>query len=321
VGGQGEDSITMTGNNNIAYGEGDNDTMTSVGDNTYLNGNDGNDHIASAGNDSTLWGGAGNDILVAVGNANYLGGESGDDILVAGGAGALALAQVDEGFAQALQQTIGNTEGVTLDGGDGNDTLIGSFGNDTLIGGEGADTFIYNMGEGLDTIVGGAGDVLEIQGGLLGDITDDLGGVDFASAANKNSIEAFLSTTEDGSSASITFSQFNGSIFETIGRVDFDLEAGEMIETIRVGELEYNAADMFESAYVTSDFVQNLLDNSYENLVDMDAMSDQLETALDVAIDEGGQTDFGDAVAVADAFAQIDELANGEGVQNSVSLA
>jgi hypothetical protein len=212
---------------------------------------------------------------------------------------------------QTLQQTIGNTEGITLNGGDGNDTLIGGFGNDTLIGGEGADTFIYNIGEGLDTIVGGAGDVLEIQGGLLGDITNDLGGVDFAGgAANFSSIEAFLSTTEDGSSASITFSQFNGSIFETVGKVNFDLEAGEMIETIRVGELEYNVADLFEGAYVTNDYIQNLMDNSYENSVDLDTMSDRLETALDVAIDEGAQTDFGDAVAVTDAFAQIDELAN-----------
>ncbi|MBT3700080.1 MAG: hypothetical protein HOE62_03525 [Alphaproteobacteria bacterium] len=42
-------------------------------------------------------------------------GGAGDDILVTSGAGALALAQVDEGFAQALYQSIGNADGSNLD--------------------------------------------------------------------------------------------------------------------------------------------------------------------------------------------------------------
>ncbi len=60
-----------------------------------------------------------------------------------------------------------NVIGLTLNGGDGNDTLIGSAGNDTIIGGRGNDvalmgagddTFVWNPGDGSDTVEGQGGD-------------------------------------------------------------------------------------------------------------------------------------------------------------------
>ena len=59
-----------------------------------------------------------------------------------------------------------NLIGLTLNGGDGNDTIIGSPGNDRVTGGAGNDmamlgagddTFVWNLGDGSDVVDGGAG--------------------------------------------------------------------------------------------------------------------------------------------------------------------
>jgi Ca2+-binding RTX toxin-like protein len=72
--------------------------------------------------------------------------------------------------------------GLTLNGGDGDDTLIGSAGNDLIIGGRGSDvafmgagddTFVWNPGDGSDVVEGQGGhDTLQFNGANVGENID-----------------------------------------------------------------------------------------------------------------------------------------------------
>jgi len=141
---------------------------------TRVDAGDGNDTVTSTGNnDDIIDGGAGDDTMSGgEGNDHYYVDSSGDLVIESQNAGTDTItSSVDYTLAanvenltlanQALIGTgnwlanriVGNGEDNTLIGLDGNDTLFGGAGNDILIGGEGSDVYSWVRGDGNDTVI------------------------------------------------------------------------------------------------------------------------------------------------------------------------
>ena len=169
IGGDGDDSIDVSGNNNASLtGGAGNDIMSATGFNEYLSGGDGNDTLslqtygggAAAGDraNSTLVGGEGNDSLFAlsVTSPSWLNGGAGNDILVSGNSSDTLIGGAGNDLYVGSEgaDTLGRTPEVGGGARAGNDTLYGFKGADSLIGIVGTfDGFYYTgPGEGGDTI-------------------------------------------------------------------------------------------------------------------------------------------------------------------------
>ncbi|GAA3794475.1 hypothetical protein GCM10022403_030450 [Streptomyces coacervatus] len=83
-GGDGSDTITASGGDNIVQGGAGNDTLHGGSGAQYLSGDDGNDTITGGTNDDTLYGGKGNDVLYGNSGNDKLYGNSGNDKLYGG---------------------------------------------------------------------------------------------------------------------------------------------------------------------------------------------------------------------------------------------
>jgi Ca2+-binding RTX toxin-like protein len=179
-GGDGNDTLTGTTDDDRLFGESGNDNLTGLTGNDYLDGGTGNDKLSGwAGND-TLVGGEGDD---------ELNGNEGNDSLDGG---------------------VGNDG---LNGGDGNDQITGGVGNDVITTGDGTDTvygddgddwvnsyfnkttewFYYQYtgsavifgGIGNDTLTGNTGDD-KIYGESGNDRIDGLAGNDYIEGGTGN---------------------------------------------------------------------------------------------------------------------------------------
>ena len=130
-----------------------------------LNGGDGNDSITGTTNDDTidggagidtLLGGAGNDTIFGGNEADIINGQAGDDSVFGGDGndvigGGLGNDVIRAGLGQDIVN--GNEGADTLIGDDGRDTISGGAGNDSIDGGLGADSL--SGGDDNDTIDGG----------------------------------------------------------------------------------------------------------------------------------------------------------------------
>jgi len=143
VGGTDTQALTVTVINvagtTLAGGNG-NQTLTGTNEEDVISGGNGNEVLNGGGGNDTILGGNGNDILNG-GDGNDAGsGGNGNDVLNGGGGD-----DTDSG---------GNGDDI-LNGGSGDDMGIGGNGNDILDGGEGDD--ILNGGNGIDILIGGTG--------------------------------------------------------------------------------------------------------------------------------------------------------------------
>ncbi len=205
LGTSGADTVSIaTSNSGSAYlnGGGGNDTLTVTGTagSNYIDGGAGDDTLTTSANASdTLVGGAGNDELVVAGGSNgssmvLLGGDGTDTVTVSSTFNqnsndflvGVEVVRAQTGSASINIELIGQAEGVTLQGNDGDNTLrssstgastiTGAGGNDLLAGGSAGDSL--NGGTGNDTLESGSGaDTLE---GGTGIDTFRLGGGDNA---------------------------------------------------------------------------------------------------------------------------------------------
>ena len=156
-GGDGEDYLSVAGDNNTLDGGNDNDTLVVVnGTNNKLSGGAGNDTLQIlAGDNNELHGNEGDDILTGGRGADTLYGNEGNDELH-GGAGNDTLyggTENDILYGDAGNDALyGGAGNDTLYGGAGNNTLNGGAGDDILYGGKYPDTFIFAAGEGNDII-------------------------------------------------------------------------------------------------------------------------------------------------------------------------
>lgn len=137
-----------------------------------LTGTDGADLLFGRGGADTLLGGDGDDLFVYATPAQFAEGESidggaGTDTVLFTGTGTLVLGAGITGVEQAAVTNAGGagldasalTDGITLQGGAGNDTLTGGAGADTILGGDGDDLVVYAGGTlaAADEIDGGSG--------------------------------------------------------------------------------------------------------------------------------------------------------------------
>lgn len=215
TGGQGDDTIhgsdgddTLIGGNgnDFFFGGLGNDRADGSGGNDSLHGEAGNDVLNGGDGSDVLTGGLGNDALNGDSGADTLTGGDGRDSLAGGsGTGDLLFEEIDGvatltnssltaasgsdrlsgferilivgGFGNDSINASASTIGVTLDGGEGNDTLKGGSGNDLLLAGDGDD--VLTGGTGNDELDGGEGNdrLLEIANANLTLTTATLAGV------------------------------------------------------------------------------------------------------------------------------------------------
>ncbi len=145
IGGEGNDLLYGTKENDILVGKKGNDTIYGDFGDDLIKGGAGNDFLYGEEGNDTLRGGEGNDILFGGRGADLLMGGEGDDHIHGDGQGS-------DGEGEDRGDTIFGCEGNDiisghigdnqLFGGIGNDTLVGGInGNETLMGEEGADVF------------------------------------------------------------------------------------------------------------------------------------------------------------------------------------
>jgi Ca2+-binding RTX toxin-like protein len=150
-GGDGNDTLNATDQNDILEGGAGTDTLNGAAGNDTLTGNDGDD---------TFNGETGNDYMFASsstdGNDTFNGGIGADTVDYGAVSAALTLS-IDNTANDGVSGETDNvkTDIETLIGGSGNDTITGSANGDTLKGGDGNDT-MYGGG-GDDDMYGGAG--------------------------------------------------------------------------------------------------------------------------------------------------------------------
>lgn len=146
------------------------------GGNDTLNGDGGHDALPGGEGADTYDAGAGDDTIYADQNDLSIDGGTGLDQVILQATGnatvPLTLDNVEVVFGSQFDDYIvvgSATQGVTMHGGDGNDSLVGGgfgdtlygeAGNDMLLGGAGTDTL--DGGAGTDMLVGGTGDDLYV---------------------------------------------------------------------------------------------------------------------------------------------------------------
>ena len=131
----GNDRVVLSETQNIRvafFGGNGDDSITGSGQADDIRGGNGGDDLRGRARDDELAGGSGNDVLA---------GGMGDDTLVGGlGRDTLAGARGDDALAAGTRDDM-------LIGGTGRDTLAGGWGDDALAGGIGADTLIGGLGD------------------------------------------------------------------------------------------------------------------------------------------------------------------------------
>jgi Ca2+-binding RTX toxin-like protein len=192
LGRKGNDTITLLGASDRAFGGDGNDSITLSGTSETANGDAGDDHIIATGNLDNANGGEGNDTIDLKGGNGLAHGDAGDDIINA-----------------TLE-----TSASTLDGGAGNDMLTGGNSSDQLHGGAGndilkdstgaasaADRDIFLPGLGTDTVTGDGNDTLSYADLAVG-VTVDVAAGTASGTGVATSFSGILSVT--GSSAGDT---------------------------------------------------------------------------------------------------------------------
>jgi len=153
------------------------DVITTGSGKDTINAGAGNDDITAGAGADLINGGAGNDTIHGFTAGDSVTGGADVDTLQLVGAttdfnaatdAQLVTVEIIEGTAGAdLINTTHQTEGLTINGGAGNDTIIAGAGADSITGGAGADSI--QAGAGNDTIVGSQEDVL-LDGGADADV-------------------------------------------------------------------------------------------------------------------------------------------------------
>jgi Ca2+-binding RTX toxin-like protein len=240
----------------------------SLPDSVIINANSGNNRIGVASDGGSV-------VVNGLSAQVTLDGEHPADSLVVNGLGGN-----DSIDASAL--TAGQI-GLTIDGGDGNDTVVGSRGNDTLIGGAGDDVVtggagndLASLGDGNDRFIWNPGDGSDVVEGQAGFDTLDFRGSD---AAENFSILA------NGDRA---------RLFRDVGSVSMDLDGIERIELAAAG----GADTVTVSDLTGTDVTQVAIDLAAAGRSAGDGQPDQVIVAATAGSDDIAISRQGGAVTV-----------------------
>src|SRR5262245_53852575 len=267
-GGAGDDVLTGGSGADQLFGEAGNDTLLGKGGNDLLHGGDGNDTLAGGAGDDQMFGEAGDDRMIwnpGDGTDLMEGGDGTDTAEVNGGNGTEVFTLTANGTRVRFDRLtpapfsldIGTTEklvlnmnggddsfsatgnlaaliGVTVDGGDGNDTILGTNGADTLLGGDGNDFIDGNQGNAL-ALLGTGDDLFQWDPGDGSDIVEGQAGLDTllfnGSAAN----EIFEASANGGR---VLFTRNVGSIVMDVNDVEnIIVNAGAGTDAVIVNDL------------------------------------------------------------------------------------
>jgi Ca2+-binding RTX toxin-like protein len=178
--------IVGTEQNDVITGTSNDDSIQGLGGNDILNGGAGNDGVFGGEGNDIVNGGAGSDMIEGNQGSDVVNGGAGDDMInesddgepakdvIDGGAGddhitdtSGAVDPTGSGQSDVINGGSGNDtievldgvntplDGVTINGGSGDDVIFGSENDDTINAGSGSD--VISGGAGIDTINGGAG--------------------------------------------------------------------------------------------------------------------------------------------------------------------
>ena len=212
-GGTGNDTIQGGNGNDILQGNGGNDSLTGQAGNDLLQGGDGNDHLDwNNGNnglgDDILEGGAGNDNIWAYTANDQFSGGDGNDYVVVQNVSQVVLTNAEytsNGFATSnhgvegwelygssgadtIDASAWTGVGITIGGGDGDDTLRGGTENDTIQGGNGNDDI--TGGGGQDHLNGQAGnDTIRVPNSSFSQVLGESGNDRFSIIGSGVSID------------------------------------------------------------------------------------------------------------------------------------
>ena len=209
----GDDSVLGGQGNDTLRGDAGNDTLVGgAGDDSLLGGDDADTFILADGfGNDTIRGGSGGDdndvldlsALTAGVTVTYTGYEAGT---VTDGTDTLSFEDIERiilGDQADVVDGSGDTSGIHVDGGGGNDTMSGHDGtNDTLIGGAGNDDIRGWWGD--DSLVGGQGDDL-----LRGDSGNDT----LEGGAGADTLGSWTGAASlDGGDDADTFNAYNSGV-------------------------------------------------------------------------------------------------------------
>ena len=210
IGGSGNDAVFI-GNNSAAYGDGGDDYIVG-GDIVYIDSGDQRDTII-AGNDATIDSGSGSDTVTVLNRAHINAG-SGNDVIHAGDD-----AIINTGSGNNSVYTGNNAQVITNDG----NNKINTGSNSTIISGSGNDT-ISVQSDNIITAGSGNNNITMLQRNHL----TTLGGADVITAGSDNSITT--SDGEDRITAQSNNSIDSGSHNDTIIAIDnntIDTDGGD----------------------------------------------------------------------------------------------
>ena len=213
TGGDGNDTIIGSGNDETLDGGTGNDSVIGGGGRDFLMGGDGNDTlVAGDGGNATLLGGLGDDSMVGgTGNDLFYGDSGKDTIDGRAGSNSVTYFYDTTGVSVNLLTNVnhgGYAEGDVLYditnvvGGSGNDTLVGNnsgnllngyLGNDLIVGGKGND--YIDGGDGNDVIYGGGGNNTLIGGAGNDLFYGDTGKDNIDGGTGTNGVTYFYDTT------------------------------------------------------------------------------------------------------------------------------
>ena len=275
-GGAGNDAVTGGAGGDMLFGQAGNDNLLGKGGFDFLFGGAGNDTLTGGDADDQMFGGAGDDRTIwNPGDDTDLfeGGSGTDTAEVNGGNGDEVFTVTANGTRVRFDRLdpapfsldLGTTEklvvnmnggndsfsatgnlaaliGITVDGGDGNDTILGSNGVDLLLGGNDND-FIDGQ-QGNDTAFLGSGDdVFQWDPGDGSDIVEGQDGVDtlLFNGSSGDEIVTIVGQRRAGARSPAT-SATSSWTSTTSRRIDHNALGG--VDTITVNDLSGTDVDL-----------------------------------------------------------------------------
>lgn len=208
----------------------------------------------------------------------------------------------------ALEDTLdasSYTVGITLDGGDGDDSLEGGAGSDTLLGGAGSDTL--NGRGGSDTLDGGEGDDTLTGGDTGPDTFIVSAGTDQITDLNTADILVVASGATANANVNLNFTASadttnDGSAVLTMGgatQVNLSAAAGSQGFTV-------NANQLFDSTIIGSAQNDQLLGDAHDDLLVAGDGDDIIVGGN--GSDVIGGLDGNDSIDLAETIASLDEV-------------
>lgn len=236
IGTNGDDRIIGSAGDDHIAGDDGNDLLQGYEGDDSIEGEDGNDtiQVSDTHGTDTISGGDGFDVLEFLGahgvEVTVTDDGEGDYAYTSGGAAEGTFSEIERMILSDgadLVDGSGDTDGLDIAAGAGDDTLTLGSGDDVIVGESGSDTFLVGSQEGADTIDGGAG------GGWTDAITLD-------GMGNSYSING---DTVDGDGWTMVLESGDSVISDSAGVLQLSQDASGMITFDDGGTIDFSGIE------------------------------------------------------------------------------